>query len=283
MIMRLSSLVALVLALLTANASAAIVTYTTTGVYDPVAGGNSVDTNSSGNAIGSVLPTDYEGFKSAVASAFSAGSGGVIDFDLPNGMNANANSQLDGFSGSFAGGTKTLVVTNTNAASDNQLNHSTFTSIATTSGTRGLLPTNSATTAFRLIFAPISGAGALPGEVVTQAAFTLLSRDAKAQNALVEWFIDGNTVTPVFSDTESFLAGQSTDDTFFSYIAPTGSAITSVRITYDTTNLIASDDRLAIDDLGFITAVPVPEPTTVFLLLGGVGCWAVRRRATKTI
>ncbi|HYE21040.1 MAG TPA: PEP-CTERM sorting domain-containing protein [Tepidisphaeraceae bacterium] len=258
------SLAAVAAAVLAGSASAAPVAYTVVRQYDDTTATNAVATNSSGNALSSTAANDVAGFTGLVATAFDNGAGGVVNFETAS------NDNPDGFTAAYGTG-KVLAV-----ASSTNVNHTTLSTLTVISGTQGLIPTASATTAWRLSFGGITGGD--PGEAVVQAGFTLLSRDAKTQVARVEWFIDGDTTTAAFTDDETITQPKSFDDTFFGYTAPAGSAITSVRISFDTTGLVASDDRLGIDDLGFITA-PVPEPATVSLLaLGAMPLLGRRRR-----
>jgi len=65
---------------------------------------------------------------------------------------------------------------------------------------------------------------------------------------------------------------------FYSIAAPTGETITGFTATADPTPDFAGN-RMAIDDLSFILANPVPEPATLGLLaMGAVGLLARRRR-----
>lgn len=252
------------LVLLAALPGAEAATFTTVGVYDSTTQTNAVDTNASGNLLTSTLTNDVLGFSTAVANAFSLGFGGVVNFDLPNGADTSVTSDAAGIIASYASGAKSLtfstsVLAGTTASST--FNYATFTSLTPISGSRGAIPSVTGATEFTL---GISGA-----ELVQTLGFTLLSRGA--QPVTVSWFLNGSS-TPILSDTEAMGAGSGVDDTFFSYTAPTGSAITAVRVTFDGT---VADRRHAIDDLGFIT---VPEPGVSALLLGSAVGLALRRR-----
>ena len=234
------------------------------------------------NAINSDPGATLTNYKTLIANTFAAGNGGVINFDLPNGSATNLNNQTS-FTASYGvGNSKTLIVASATAggSANNQMNFSTFTSITPISGSsstdsKGALPTDSATTAWRLSFS-----GLPSGEFIDSIGLTVLSRDSKAQTFRLDVYADGNITTPFTTVTRAIGAGKATDDTFYSFNAPSGSAITSFRITYDTGNVIASDDRLGIDDLAFTT---VPEPGTWALFVSLLGCVLVpaARRAFR--
>lgn len=221
------------------------------GVYDEATTTNSVDRNASGNSLASGNPNDIAGFTDLVATAFANNTGGVIHFDGGTGNNQN---QLD----VTYGGGKTFAITTNGNNSNNNFNIGPFSSMSEISGANGLLPSSTATNIFRFTFGTIS-----TGETISSAGFTLLSRDSFAQGVLVEWFLNGSTTVVAASQPIAMAGAQGTDDTFFSYTAPEGSRISSFRISYDTGGAYGSDERLAIDDLSFIT---IPEPSSILLL-----------------
>ena len=251
--------------------SAATIAYGVTGIYDEnTIEAASVDTNSSGNSLASTNPNDVLGFSSSVAAAFAANAGGVIDFDSQATQSGDDNT---GLTVSYGGG-KTLEITSSTTNANNRIFASDFTSLGAISGTNGLISSNSNDTAWRMTFDSITGG--IPGEIVTSAGFTVLSRNSNAQDLTVQWFIDGETdlANAAFTDVESIAAGANNDDTFFAYTAPNGSAITSFRFTFGGTE---SDKRLGIDDLGFITNA-IPEPSSALLTLLGTTAILLRRR-----
>jgi len=257
------------LALASMAGSAQAVTLTVTGVYDEnVNQTNFVDNQAPGNAMSS------SAFATAVGAAFTAGRGGVITFDTSGNTNATVYSET--MDVNFGTG-KHLIV-----SSNQPYNFRQFMSIfsisgnGTADGSKGLAAadTVSNATEMALSFAQITGG--LPGEVVTTAGFTLLSRNDFSQGVSIEWFINGLPAA-YSTQTDTIGMGAGVDDTFFSFTAPASSYITGVRIVYGGA-APGLDRRLGIDDLGFITAT-VPEPgRAVFLCMALVGGMMRRRR-----
>ncbi len=258
------------LALAPCISSAATIAYGVTGIYDEnILEPQSVDTNASGNSLASTAPNDVLGFSTRVAAAFSANAGGVINFEGPSTTASDGHTAL----GITYGGGKTLEITSS-TTEDDVIFANDFTSLGAISGTKGLISGDPADTAWRMSFSPIMGG--MPGEIITSAGFTVLSRLDNAQELTVHWFINGDTqiADAAFTDAEEIAAGINADDTFFSYTAPEGSAITGFRFTFGGSQ---SDKRLGIDDLGFITSA-IPEPSAPLLGLLGAATLSLRRR-----
>lgn len=267
--------------LLTAATAPAAVTFTTVGIYDEnTTQANAVDTNASGNSLASLLTTDVAGFKPLIAAEFTNGTGGVINFDLPNGSNANLTSgAAETIAASYAGGTKTLNITPATNNTGGNFNYTTFTSLTPISDSRGMIPTgsgHSSATRQRMTFDSITGGDALEG--VTQVGFTVLSRAIGAQTVTAWAFTNGltNTVDAFASLSTTISNTNGGDDTFFSFIAPTNKTITGVLIQYGTAT--SGDTRYALDDFAFITAIVVPEPASLTALAAGLGLMALCRR-----
>ncbi|MCA9247495.1 MAG: PEP-CTERM sorting domain-containing protein [Planctomycetales bacterium] len=236
---------------------------TTVGTYDP-ASSNDVSTNASGNPLGSTLTTDVAGFTTLVSNRFANDFGGVINFG--SGATFTATS-LEASYGT--GATKTLNI------STDALSVQTMGTLDVISDTRAAI--RSGGNDISMTFDSITGGAEF--EAVTQIGVTVLSRDSIASST--------TTVTAFFSGggsafiTDTITGPSSNDDTFFSFVAPGGESITGLDFQFVGG---PGDDRLAIDDLAFITAqvFPVPEPSTALLLgLGLVGFAARRRRAAK--
>lgn len=258
--------------LLVSSFSQAATSLSVVATYD-VSGASTVHTNSSGNALSSTALNDVAGFKSAVATAHGTNTGGVIDFGSTAATNAGD------LNITYGGGKKFTVTSQVGGASgvgqsiDVRSNLGTLSPI---SGTTALLITSGNAprpTSWSLSFGAITLGS--PGEAITTAAFTLLSRDGFASDVTVNWFINGSS-TPILNDSENIAIGAGVDNTFFSYTAPAGSAVTGFQVVFgsDSTD---NDRRLGIDDIGFITGI-VPEPGAA--MLAGLASLAglVRRR-----
>jgi len=243
----------LVLAGLAAPSHAAFVT---TDTYDENATQtNAVDTEAATN------DTTLAAFTTAVDTAFDNDLGGVIDFDDGSLDTSTTFSATYGTSG-----TKSLAFTSSDSLELNA-NGDTSPQFTSISNTTALL-TNS------------SGGGdedftlTITGGLVEQIAVTVLSRTTFSSSG------DSIEVTATFSDsttkTISSVVDNSKggDDTFFSFLAPSGTSISSLRIHNTTTSGIAG--RPIIDDLAFITVIPTPAALPAGL--GLLALTALRRR-----
>jgi len=243
-----------------AQAQGVIVTQAAVGVYDPPSF-NEVDTNASGNALGSTATTDVAGFTTLVGNRFAADFGGVLDFEGVTETSVTGYNVNYGVSGS-----KTLAL-----STPDTLEQRGFGSLDEVSGTQGLIDSNTSApgTNFRINIGPITG-GVL-GESVVQVGVTVLSRDGIAPDVRVTgFFSDGSSA--FLADNVAGPGGA--DDTFFSLIAPDGESITAMEFAWSG----SGDNRLAIDDFGFITAPPIPEPNSAALLAAGMVATILARR-----
>ncbi|MGE9267125.1 MAG: PEP-CTERM sorting domain-containing protein [Verrucomicrobiales bacterium] len=224
-----------------------------------------VDTNSSGNGLASADPLDVAGFATNVGNAYDNDMGGVINFEDPITASDTSSGHTD-LAVTYGGGKALNIISS--GDSTNSIYTNAFSSLGSVSGSDGLLQVGGSNTAWRLTFDPQAP------EIITTAAFSLLSRNNTGQDVTVRWFIDGETdpLNAAFTTTESIASGVNVDNTFFAYEAPDGSAITSFRIEFLGTQ---GDRRLGIDDLAFITE-PIPEPSALLLL--GLAAPAVLRR-----
>lgn len=232
---------------------------TTVAAFDP-AGGGVVESDATG------APNDRATFGPAVSAAFTAGRGGVINFEVAE------NTAGTSLEASYASGAKTLNITASEAFSIQ-----TFSGSTPVSGTFGLLlpSANDSNDNATLTFTGITGGE--PGEAVTSVGFALLSRNTGTGTSdytqtvtVIATFSDGSTATA--SDTINGANG--TDDTFFGFTAPAGLSIASIG--FDPA-LDARDSRTVIDDLGFVTSV-VPEPASASLVVLAAGGLLARRR-----
>jgi len=269
---------AVLLGLATLPYSAEAVTLAVSGVYNEnVFATNTIDSQAPGNAMSS------GSFSTAVASAFTSNTGGVITFDRPNGGNSDddGNPASETMIISYGSGKSFNV---TSSAAYDLHNFSSLTAISGFDNSpdpnngnspdlthKGFALSNAAQYNWTLNFGAITG-GSL-GEAITTAGFTLLSRNGISQNVTIDWFINGS-LTPSATQTDSIAINAAADDTFFSYAAPTGSYISGVRVTLGGTS---GDLRLGMDDLGFITSI-VPEPSRALLVCMALGACLLRRR-----
>lgn len=262
------------------------VTITATGVYDSTNNANAVDRNANGDTLAATGGNDVAGFTSAVATAFASGTGGVIDFDSPNGGTAAVSAQTGSIVATFGNASNKMLALAVTAADPTPANANKFdlrsstAGIATISGAFFLISNGAADTNIKLTLGGITGAGAATNERVTSVGFTLLDRSTIAGTPVVTAsFSDGTTGT---LNGAAFTIAGTNEDTFYSFTAPTGASVTSVTVTYNAT---VADARLTIDDFGFTTGiVAVPEPgalagvgLTVALLAGYR--WMSRRRS----
>jgi hypothetical protein len=230
-----------------------------TGFYDPASASlpNNVDINAPGIPItagtgnGPIAPVGD--FNTAIAAAFTAGRGGVVDFD------SLALNTLDfGVNASYAGGAKSLAITTNNAfIADTGVVEADG---SPTSGTQ--YGEDESATPYIFTFGSISGASLAETGVVA-AGITLLSGEAPPGTA----FNFGSvTVKATFSDNSTFSATSTINalkgngDTFYSAVAPAGLTITSLTISATDPDLLVPE----FDDLAFATSV-LPEPTTLAL------------------
>jgi hypothetical protein len=247
------------------------------GVYDATDNTNAVDTNSSGNPLSSTLLNDVAGFTTGVLSAHGANTGGVINFGSggsPSTLDQNTLNITYGGAKTFTISTSVTFFGGTPPASgavDIRNNLSTITPISSSSA---LLPNQSGgITSWNFTFGAISNG--LIGEAITTAGFTILSRTGAAQDATITWFLSNGTTVV---DTENFISSNGGDDTFVSLTAPADTSITGFTIGYGGVTTAATDRRIGIDDLGFITGVVVPEPSSATLLIAAAGLAISRRR-----
>lgn len=234
---------------------------TTVGVYD----GSATPTNTVDRNAGS---SDVSSFTTDVLAAFSAGNGGVINFESSIGGNKSGNINAE-----FAGAAKTLAIGVDDLVSD-LYNFQTSSNLSPISGANSFFASNSGTTKITFDFGSITG-GAV-NEAVTQVGFTVIGRQTGVATTV--------SATAILSDDSSIsLAGVgftsdatfAAQDTFYSFAASSGLSISSVTIDFAGTG----DQRRGIDDLGFITAV-IPEPNTYAMLAGltGLAYVMLRRR-----
>lgn len=239
--------------------SQAAIVATAVRTYDSGTNANSVD--NSATALNAAT------FTSNVATAFDAGTGGVVTFDGLTGLN-------DGPWTISYGSGKTLSSTNTN-------------------GPRVLMDAVAAIKA-----TPISGDGylRLTGDLITtldftanplsEFGFTLLARStARSLDGITVTYTDGTTASVIGSTalgantvttTANYLdSPTSGPDIFFGFQAATGKAIRTISIDAGATD----GGNLILDDFGFIVS-PIPEPSSAAIaLLGATGLLVRRRRA----
>jgi hypothetical protein len=207
---------------------------------------------------------------SAVASAFDAGHGGVIDFD--NGTFTDPRT----IDARFAGASFSKSLRLTSGVRDWQIGVlGTSSSSGSISGPNVIFlgaptpfPNPFANT---IVFGDVTDANtnAVLPERVTSFGMTIIDANFNGAGNNVHCdvsFSDGSMTSTSFFIPLAF----QTNDTFFGWTAPANAYITQISFT--------ATNNTAGDDWAFITS-PVPEPQSIALLaLGAVGMLVMRRR-----
>ncbi len=248
-------------------------TMSTVGIYDEqTVQLNTVEKSApflSGSGAGnnSLLTLDVGTFGTRVSTAFSSGLGGVVSFDVAG----DAVDSGTAFTALFNGGAKSLTMT-VDDGSAWSIGVGPSANRTPISGTNGLAK-NSASDSF--IFNLSSIAGGQPNEHVVSFGTTLLSRNGSGGTfawtgvATIQDTL-GNSGTITNQATLNMNDGNALDDTFYGFQAPAGYYITRVALT--------GSQFTWADDVGFVTGVVVPEPSTVALLIAGLTGFAFAAR-----
>jgi len=251
----------------------AAISVPTTGVYDSTSNANVVDAVAGVGVVsgGSAAETALNNYKSVFATAFANGRGGVIQFDgwVPEAGDTTPTIN-NAMTTTFGSGV--LNISRIGGTGNFQ-----FDSSPTTLGTAisGTMYLRSETENFHTLSFS-QGLSAL--------GFTVLSRNnSRTIQATVTYFEGGTDVISgeyVGVDGSPTANADKLDDTFFGFTAPTGKTIQSVKI--EATDAGNSDTPknffFAIDDFGYVVAVPEPSAAGL-ALLSAVGLLARRRRA----
>jgi len=251
--------------LLFAGSSQAALTLVDT--YDPASDLNDVDqsaTFGSGSVAGITAANvlDLATFQTAVSTAFTNGNGGVIDFE--GGSDSLTGGANEVFTTSAFGG-RTLSFTDTGDAGRTL-------SIGGAGSNR--LPIsggNALSGQYDLNFGSFSLTGGNPADRLTHFGMTILQRNQGRNFAVTATFSDLSTLT--FNTISISADIDSSEDTFFGFVAPDGESITNIAVTEGSSNFTS------FDDIGIIVT-PVPEASTVALLgLCGIALILRRRRS----
>ena len=276
---KLSSITAgLALAATACTALGAAATFNTVGALDP---NNGVATT----AAGTVTITDaasntatngvtFASFSTLVSSAYASDTGGVVNFEQANVTTGNlpnttigdsaANSVTALYGTSLSNSLsfyRSDAATTPTVAIDYNTNQGAYLASGATGG--GYLGVQGASN-YSLTFSP--------GIVDFGITFLPRADAAKRTSQFVVHYSDSSTTTSSTETTNP--TGQSANEIFFGFSAPTGLTISSI----DSINPAAS----RFDDLAFVVSAPVttPEPASLSVLaLGGLGLLARRRRA----
>ena len=212
----------------------------TTNVIDPNA-----HTLLQGTSTANAGQTDQTTFASAVGAAYANNLGGVVNFDVTGDALTTAPAMV----AKYAGGAKTLSIGLTAGSALD------ISPLAPPSGTAGLTncltAPDSGTNMGDITFTMGTITGGAAFEKVTSFAFTYLTETVL--NGLTV------TVTATFSDLSTSTVTRTinrnttspANDTFFGFVAPSGTYLVSVQLTSNTTR----GDTTHIDDMGFITSV----------------------------
>ena len=198
---------------------------------------------------------DLNGFKSAVATAYSNNFGGVYQFETPLGSDTVAGGIQAQYGVSAS---KTLNI-------DTLYRAAAFgTSTEISGGAEGIFRSGTSDSGSgTFVFDSITG-GATNEEVVSF-GLTFLGRDAAGTVTGVATLSGGGTITK-----SAAIGSGSTQDTFFGFDAPGGQFLTQVAFT-------GTGRAKTFDDLGFVTAV-IPEPASAGLAVAGLAGLLLRRR-----
>lgn len=232
----------------------------TVGIYD--------ENTSNTNAV-DVNLVDLATFSGAVATAFAADTGGVIDFKQ----------------GGLGGSLGQIHSATYGASETNIFNFTTSQSTQFVTGTGSFLPisgvngfTQISDQTSQLFTFNADGDGAVSdAPLVSQIGFTLLSRaNAAYPLDVLATATYTDSSTQAVTSTLSNVKGAT--DTFVSFLAPLGEGISTLNLqSFQTGTTTPVSTRIAIDDLGFIT---IPEPASLTLLLAGGTLLLARRRKT---
>jgi len=193
-------------------------------------------------------------FATAVAAAWNSGSGGVLHLPtaVPNDTTV--------YHGNY-GNARRIVITSSANMQNVAYNPTSFTPITAPNATT----TKANQSDYTLTLGLIDTSTEQPpvDEVIKQAGLVVLSRGTGAYPLDIR-------VTATFSDNSTAMAtakvgrGSGTDDTFFGFIAPEGTGITSLRLQSFVTNSVTPvADRICWDDFAFITGPPLAVPLPV--------------------
>ncbi len=263
----------------------------TVGVYDETATQtNNVDFNGAfssgtGGATAANTTTASTGngaaysttgpFNSAIATAFAADAGGIWNFDTQTTGNLPAANVLS----YGVGQTKTITLTQTNPSTPMFVSSGGPTHDAASISLSNYLDN---VNGFSYAFSFSNLTGGSPGETgVIQLGFTVLSASDPNNNVPINFgtvtaianFSNGATVT----ETATINALKGAADTFFGFIAPAGTTITSFSVASSGAGTGSPD----FDDIAFITnAVPEPGTSVLFCVAAAaIGLRRLRRRS----
>ncbi len=242
----------------------AAVALNTVGVYDP-AGANAVDTVAGLGAVtaGSPAQTSLAAYSAAFAAAFAANTGGVVNFEAFTAEVGDSTPTTNpGMTISYG------ITVSTSLGITRPVGNYQFDSSPTTLGTA------------------ISGTNYLRAEAdpshvfnfstgLSMVGITALSRNSsRTISATVTYFEGGSDVI----SGEVVAAGAGIDDTFFGFTAPAGKTISSLTLTPTASGSTETPLNFffAVDDLGFVVAIP--EPSVALLGVAGLGLMMGRRR-----
>jgi hypothetical protein len=200
-------------------------------------------------------PDDMVSFSNAVIAAYAANAGGV--FDLPTGVASGTTV----YRGTFGRGNTRRLVLTSSVSMQNVTATGTFIPVSGTNAT-----TSSADqSGYRIRIGPVLDAATdLPvAEEVKRIGFVVLSRTHGTYPCDIRatvFFSDGTTTRA----TATVGNPKGSDDTFFGFTAPEGSAITNLLLeSFLTGTTTPVSTRICWDDFGFITGPAYVAPPPV--------------------
>lgn len=215
-------------------------TFHTTNVLDP-----NGHTLLQGTSTTNAQQTDQTTFAAAVSTAFTNKLGGVVNFDVAG----DALSPAPAIVAQYGNNTKTLAIGVTAGCALD------VSPLAPPSGGAGvtncLSAPNTGSALGDITFTMGSITGGVANERVTSFAFTYLTETALNGLSVAVTATFSDQSTSVVTRTINRNTGSPANDTFFGFVAPSGTSIVSVAITSNTNR----GETTHIDDVGFITSV----------------------------
>ncbi|MGE9269127.1 MAG: MYXO-CTERM sorting domain-containing protein [Verrucomicrobiales bacterium] len=239
-------------------ASAAVVNLTAVQTYDETSNANVVD------ASGTVLSA--AAYTTLVASAFTAGTGGVVDFERAGGVTDDGDA---GWNVSYNGGANTLNVVTGGGGTRSGISMDAVNAIGATPISGGeyyrLFNGPGTILNFDNVYLDSFGLTILARSSARSVTISGVYHDDTTFSVISNYSVGANTASP-----SSYLDSPSSGpDTFFGFQAEAGKAIKQITI--------SGSEFMVMDDFAFVTS-PIPEPSALVLSLLSLSALGRRRR-----